>query len=121
MKKWKLSKKKILNNGTKHTHKLQNSPFFNGPKDSLKKQNVTFWHMFHSYIYFFGIPIDVQNQHFLIGHVAVMVANYVTTPQTASIAILIVSALTFYTLKSVCIFSILFSRHFLRCQYGEFV
>ena len=29
--------------------------------------------------------------------------------------------LTLYALKSVCIFSILFSKHFLRCQHGEFV
>ena len=29
--------------------------------------------------------------------------------------------LTLYALKSVCIFSILFSKHFLGCQHGEFV
>ena len=29
--------------------------------------------------------------------------------------------LTLYALKSVCIFSILFSKHFLRYQHGEFV
>ena len=29
--------------------------------------------------------------------------------------------LALYTLKSVCIFSILFSKYFLRCQHGEFV
>ena len=29
--------------------------------------------------------------------------------------------LALYTLTSVCIFSILFSKHFLRCQHGEFV
>ena len=29
--------------------------------------------------------------------------------------------LVLYTLTSVCIFSILFSKHFLRCQHGEFV
>ena len=78
-------------------------------------KNVLFLHLI------FGIPFDVQNQHFMFGHVTVMVANYVTTPQTASIAILKVSALTLYTLISVCIFSILFSKHFLRCQRGEFV
>ena len=69
----------------------------------------------------FGIPFDVQNQHFLIGHVGIMVSNYVTTPQTASITILKVSALTPHTLISECIFSIPFSKHFLRCQHGEFV
>ena len=31
------------------------------------------------------------------------------------------TALTLYTLTSVCIFSILFSIHFLRCWHGEFV
>ena len=29
--------------------------------------------------------------------------------------------LTLYTLTSVCIFSILFSKEFLRCRHGEFV
>ena len=107
-----------------HTHKLQNSQFLGRPKRTCWRKKILLFgtYMFRSYIYFFGIPFDVQNQHFIIiGHVAVKVANYVTTPQTASIAILKVSALTHNTLKSVCIFSILFSRHFLRCWHGELI
>ena len=100
----------------------KHSQFFSRPKRACKKQmslfgtkNVLFLHLI------LGIPFDVQNQHFIIGHVTVMVSNYVTTPQTASTTILKVSALTLYTLISVCIFSILFSKHLLRCRHGEFV
>ena len=113
-----------LQRKTKKTaHKLQKiHNFLADQKGLVKKQmllfgtkNVLFLHLI------FGIPSDVQNQHFIIGHVGIMVSNYVTTPQTASIAILKVSASTLYTLISVCIFSILFSKHFLRCQHEEFV
>ena len=113
----------ILNNGTKHTHTSSKIHHFLMDQRTRwrNKMLLSGTYTFHSYIYFFRIPFNVQNQHFLIWHVAVTVANYVTTPQTASIAILKVSALTLYTLKSVCIFSILFSRHFLRCWHGELI
>ena len=106
-----------------HTQASKFTIFRTTKKDLLEKKNITFWHMYVPFLHlFFGIPFDVQDQHFIIiGHVAVKVANYVTTPQTASIAILKVSALTHNTLKSVCIFSILFSRHFLRCWHEELI
>ena len=115
--------RKTKKTGVKNTQAPKNSQFLSRPKRNCEETNVTFWYKECSILTFDfrNSFIDVQNQHFIIGHVTVMVANYVTTPQTANIAILKVSALTLHTLISVCIFSILFSKHFLRCQHGEFV
>ena len=117
-----LQKKTKKNQSWAQTYKLQNiHNFLADQKGLVKKQTFCYKECSILTFDFRNSFIDVQNQHFMIGHVTVMVANYVTTPQTASIAILKVSALTLHTLISVCIFSILFSKHFLRCQHGEFV
>ena len=115
--------RKTKKTGVKNTQAPKNSQFLSRPKRACEETNVTFWYKECSILTFDlrNSFIDVQNQHFIIGHVTVMVSNYVTTPQTASTTILKVSALTLYTLISVCIFSILFSKYFLRCQHGEFV
>ena len=108
--------------GVKNRQAPKNSQFLSRPKRACEETNVTFWYKECSILTFdFWNSFWCSKPTFHNRHVGIMVSNYVTTPQTASITILKVSALTLYTLISVCTFSILFSKHFLRCRRGEFL
>ena len=72
-----------LQRKTKKTgHKLQKiHNFLADQKGLVKKQMLLFGTKTALFLHLiFRIPFDVQNQYFIVGHVTVMVANHVTTP-----------------------------------------